>query len=204
MQVNYIINSHIAYKDALDNLLASMSYIDPSRYKIVIGGAKERVVVDNRIYVTHNSFDFTGIIDMLRYGWELGNWIMCLQDTMQFNPDTDALINHFDAKKSAIAVFGGQCNLVTYHRSVIEGYAGFFLENINLSKKQSIDFEGYPYKLLPENERGSYYSNCEVIGTTRLPNGNVDRIIERYTAINLLKYKANYGQTMEGTYHLQV
>lgn len=203
MDVGYIISSHKAYEIPLNKLVDSMfvSGVTPGNIFVAVGGYTEykEVIEGNWYNVDHNSFDFTGLIEFLQQDAWTPEYVMTLQDTMEFTEQTHALVmDGVDVTKEAIAVFGGQCNLVLYSSDYLYTVRDFIFAHKDMSKLESIRQEGILWKMLPDNRRGHYNNGTmDVIATEAYPyDTNIPRIVERYNAIQLLKYKANYGQNM--------
>jgi len=203
----YIINSHIDYSGPLSVLLDSMRSIPNSRKLIYVAGCTEARLFEHEgvlfHYVTHNSFDYTGLIELVDRPALLGGWrthFFCLQDTMELGSNADALIGETDESKWTTAVFGGQCNLVLYSAGYLMRQKPFIDSMRNCSKKQSVEFEGELWRRCPEPYRAVYpHSHIEVKTNVQSPYGqsSATRIQEYYRRVDIVKWKANWGQNME-------
>lgn len=197
--VTYIINSHARYITPLEKLLDSMSYIPKERIIVVVAEStvRDEVLVFNNgmrvVHVPHNSFDYTGALALFQRSLVTAPYIFFLQDTMEFGMNTDYFIRKApDAP--AVAAFGGQCNLVLYKRDYLEHHKDWILQRENLSKLDSITFEGRLWHMT--TEKASFANaTMEVLGTGN-PYKGAERIKEYYHSIDLTKWKANYGQNM--------
>ncbi len=198
--VTYIINTHSRYTIPLERLLDSMSYIP--KYRIVVVVADSKVTDEVSVYsdgmrvvhVNHNSFDYTGAISLFQRTIATEPYIFFLQDTMEFGMNTDYFIRKIPIEADAIAAFGGQCNLALYKRSYLESKKDFILARTNLSKLDSIMYEGALWKTA--DHKVSYHNSTMEVQGTGNPYGGAERIKEYYNAIDLIKWKANYGQNM--------
>ena len=198
--VTYIINTHGKYSVPLQRLLDSMSYIPKHRIIVVIAESTVRdeiLILPNGmrlVHVAHNSFDYTGALSLFQYNLLTYPYIFFLQDTMEFGMNTDYFIRKIPIDADAIAAFGGQCNLVLYKRSYLEVQKDFILARENLTKLESIHYEGALWKNAPHHT--SYHNSTMEIQGSGNPYGGAERIKEYYHAIDLIKWKANYGQNM--------
>lgn len=205
MEIGYIISSHARYAIPLGKLLMSMAYIGygkPFIYMVIADSEyDQRMVFENTIirHVTHNSFDYTGLIEFVQERPYFPDHIFTLQDTMEFSDAThDLIMDGIDPDAYATAVYGGQCNLVAYRYDYLLARDDFILAQRNHSKQESILHEGALWKTAPDNKRGHYNnSHLYVKPDYEYPYGtDVPRLVEYYTAIQLIKYKANHGQNM--------
>jgi len=203
MDIGYIISSNIRYQKPLEKLLNSMiSYgVKPANIFVAVGGSEvDRTVIDGRWYErSHNSFDYTGLIELILHTPDFPEYIMTLQDTTEFTEHThDLILNGINVENDGTAVYGGQCNLVVYRYSYLLEQRDYILSHRDMSKLHSIQTEGELWRMIPDNKRGHYNnSTMDVLSYEFYPYGTgIPRIVERYNAIQLLKYKANYGQSM--------
>lgn len=196
--VTYIINTHCSYTLPVERLLISMKNINPRNIIAVVAQCAEYKYLEldsgMQIYnVMHNSFDFTGAITLFDYNIRTHDHILFLQDTMELGNNSDTLIRNAP-DGPAISVFGGQCNLILFKRTYLEHHRKWILERRNLSKLESIQYEGMLWKMTSEHI--SYPDSCmEILGVDN-PYSGAERIKEYYSAIDLIKWKANYGQNM--------
>lgn len=205
--VGYLISSHQRYVLARDRLLASMQThgIDLARVVVVEGGHTGPGVDRNpqsatRIRATHTSYDYTGPIGWLEHTDAIPArlfWFW-LHDTCLVGPETDARIRQADPCRLATAVWGGQCNLMLVATAALQGARDWLLRLKHCTKRQAIDAEGRLWRDLPGAARASYGGDCRA-GNPVQPYGLAWRIPEYYTAIDLVKYKANWGQNTRQT-----
>lgn len=198
--VTYIINTHSRYTIPVERLLDSMSYIPKDRIIVVVADSKVRdevFVLANGmrlVHVSHNSFDYTGAIALFERNLITAPYVFFLQDTMEFGMNTDYFVRKAEDNAPAIAAFGGQCNLVRYRRDFLEHHKDFILARRNLSKHESIMYEGTLWHL--STEKASFPNGTMEVQGTGNPYGGAERIKEYYHSVDLVKWKANYGQNM--------
>lgn len=197
----FLINSHVGYDVALQQLLDSISNIPPQDIMIVIGGDTREYVLllpdDKRVFhVTHDSFDYTGLIKLLNTSIiNQYTHVFCLQDTMLCGENTYNLICSASSNSLAIAAFGGQCNLVLYRTDYLKSQRDFILSCRNCTKLESIHYEGALWKMTSDKIS---FPNSTISEDRQLyyPYNETPRIKEYYHAVDITKYKANYGQNM--------
>lgn len=203
--VTYVINTHGDYGKPLERLLDSMAYIPSDRIVIVRGGATTAFVYDEfygtrlqpilTVEVDHDSYDYTGVLAMQDYGIPTADHVFFLQDTMEFGMNTDYLVRSANADAEATAVYGGQCNLVLYRADYLMSQTMWqFIQNQrNISKLASIQYEGWLFHLA--ERKGAYVGDLFMRGI-EYPYSDVPRMKEFYSGIDLVKWKANWGQNM--------
>jgi hypothetical protein len=211
MKIGYLINTHAGYLAPLKRLLETITAagVEPERVLIVSGGnlihgipRVQRFLGYSLLEVEHDSWDYTALIELLMFancGGEFfeNTHFFCLQDTMEFGLRTDELLATADPEKWATAAFGGQCNLVLYRKDYLVAMRFFILARRNGSKEQSIEHEGALWKMLTQNlshrHEGAFPGAHEVTGKGK-PYSDVERIREYYPGVDIVKWKANYGQ----------
>lgn len=200
MQIGYLISSCIGYERPLGALMDSLFEIMESwEGKAVIGGYpahEDRLMTSLRAYVPHISYDYTALIDLVEYPADYPDWthVFLLHDTMQLGPQSDALIRQADPALQAVAVWGGQCNLALYRVDYLLSQREQLLRLKNCTKQQAVEAEGFLWRQLPAEQRGAYGGSCEVLGIGQ-PYGQAERIKEYYSGVDVIKWKANWGQT---------
>lgn len=197
----YLVSSHDRYGIPLERLLRSMEFVRAD-IMVVRGGSGCDVCHVNAAgyscHVTHNSFDYTALIHAIEKG-ELENYqhAFLLHDTMEFSHETSRLICQADPEMDATACYpGGQCNLCLFRTDYLMSKKDLILSMKNCTKQQAVDFEGVLWKDAP---RKALYPNAtvDVLGEEKV-YGGLTRRIERYNAIQLLKFKGSWGQDMPG------
>lgn len=199
--IGYLISSHIDYSAPRLRLLESTRGINPNRIVVVVGGcpAETRRMWHHPIVeVTHNSYDYTALIDYVEHADTYPDWshLFLLHDTMELGPDADYLIGQADRSKKAVAVWGGQCNLMLLRADYVRQCEAQLLGLKNCSKRYAVEMEGFLWRHLPESERGIYAGDCQQLGVEQT-YGGAERLREYYSGVDITKYKANWGQPGE-------
>lgn len=203
----YIISSHVEYQSPRRILVKSMldCGIDPTRIVVVVGGGG---LPDNvgegqpeEVRVDYNSYDFTGMIwvteSLDRLLPETDRFVF-LHDTMVFGERSDELFNSTQEDSWATAAESdAQCNLVCYHRDYLKSRAYDIQALKNCDKTTAINFERHFWRSCPEKHRYLYpRAECIPLGEDH-PYGGSLRRKEYYPAVDITKWKANWGQPVE-------
>jgi len=200
MRVGALVASHQNYTIPLERCIKSLAAFGDR--VIVIGGySEQRVTIAHGsvcIEAAHNSFDYTGLIEVVNHPALIAGWthVLCLQDTMEASPLTLDLAMSANRDAACVAACGGQCNLVLYRVDHLMERQVFIREQSNLSKLSSIHHEGSLWKTCDESRRDVFCgSGCLQIGHGT-PYSDVPRIKEYYPALGIVKWKANWGHNM--------
>ncbi len=197
-RLGYLISSCAGYERPLQRLALSMSA--PTRDIVaVVGGHAQRglhQIIVPQMWVTHTSYDYTAPIDFVEHPADYPDWshVFLLHDTMEAGPNADALIRQANPEHKATAVWGGQCNLLLLRADYARACARQILALKDCSKAQAIAAEGQLWRQLPERERG-VYGGLHWVDHPTAVYGGAERMVEHYTGVDLVKYKANWGQT---------
>ena len=211
MKVGYLINTHAGYVAPLKRLLVTLVEGGVACEDVLIvsgGNVLNGIPRYGRFFgfplleVEHNSWDYTGLIELVmdpnaKFFHEHTHFF-CLQDTMEFGTQSKALIEAADPEVNATAAFGGQCNLVLYNKVWLFATRKYIWEQRNNTKLQSIESEGALWKCLadkPDQRRTFAPGTHDVVGKGT-PYSEVERIKEYYAGVDIVKWKANYGQNM--------
>lgn len=209
MHIRYIISSHVRYASfTLPRLLTSMNNIDPDDVFVALGGAdrsEQRASDHATVFaVNHNSFDYTGIIEVIER--ELaGDWWFWMHDTCECGPEFRRLVEgNCDPTKEMTVVYvesnRNLCNFGLYNSALLHRHAGYFRSLKNLSKQEAISHEGALYR--DDLGTKAIYPNSgyHVIGHRDIYQNGTQRMIEHYSAVDLFKFKGNWGATGPGSY----
>lgn len=195
----YMVSTCKGYEGPLDVLLHSMrtSGIDPRAITVVSGGHAapgRRFWTSVPIYeVPHNSYDYTALIELVEMNGWIDRHLFLLHDTMELGPDSDRLIRAADPMMDATAVWGGECNLALYRVDYLMQCRAQLFGLKNCSKHYAVEMEGFLWRQLPDDRRGVYPGGI-AIGEASAPYGGVARQCVRYEGVDLIKWKANWGQ----------
>lgn len=202
MRIGVLVVSHVKYCAPLQNCVDTLGGF--ADRLIVVGGCDERRLGVRHgtvcLEVEQNSFDYTGLIEMVNNPVLVEGWthLLCLQDTMEATPIiTHELCKLARPEAVATAASGGQSNLVLYQVDYLMSRRDFINARFNCTKRDSVDYEGALWRGLPEGGRDQFRAADCVVLDKGCPFGNTTRIKEFYTALAVTKWKANWGQSME-------
>jgi hypothetical protein len=208
IDIGYVITSHGDYSVPLNHMFKNLPLSFPIDQCVIISGGHEYRDLEDwngipRFITTHNSWDYTSLIEIIEndFPW-LPKKLFFLQDTMIIGTRTHELVSDI-GDFAAVAAFGGQCNLCLYDRDYLSSQWNFIQARRNCSKLDSIIHEGALWKTCPPQYRSHYNpdnAKCDIIGIGK-PYDNAERITEYYNAVDILKFKANYGQNMHALIH---
>lgn len=196
--LGYLISSHKDYTEPRTRLLMSMQGIDPERIVAIVGGyvSEERRMWHRPIAcVTHNSYDYTALIDYVEHPDDYPRWshVFLLHDTMELGPESDRLIRSADPSLDAVAAWGGECNLGLYRADYLHERAAEILALKNCTKLQAVGAEGFLWRTCAEAQRGVYPGGID-IGESEATYGGAARQRVYYAGVDIVKWKANWGQ----------
>lgn len=202
-RIRYVVSSHVDYEYAtLPVILPSLSSIEPSDILVVVGGATQaREEVRCGIlflYVEHNSFEWTGIIEIVERNLE-ANWWFWLHDTCEcgpefrqlaegnFDPAADITAVHMDPEGPACSFGMYSYRLLMHHKDYLVGLKGLSEERV-IYEGGSLYRSDYGTKAIyPDATRYS-------LGQLDVYNSGVTRRMEHYSAVDLYKYKVSEGE----------
>jgi hypothetical protein len=147
-----------------------------------------------RLRACHNSFDYTGVLEVVKRREYLADTILLLQDTMLVGNRTEELVRAASKEHWATAAFGGQCNLMLLRMDYVLKISDWIRACENVSKARAIELEGQMWRMVPEEKRGHFRGDCVIKGRG-CPYGGAERIEEYYSGLDITKWKANYGQS---------
>lgn len=174
-----------------------MEYIPRQSICPVIGGCTSGPIFHEDVWrLGHNSFDYTSLIALIGGFLPPSEHVFLLHDTMEFTPETDALIRQADPEMDATAaVDGGQCNLCLFRTDYLMSKRKEIWNMKACSKLEAVQFEGVLWKDAPK--RALYpNSTVDVLGEEKV-YGGLPRRIEFYRSVGIKKFKASFGQDME-------
>jgi hypothetical protein len=170
--------------------------IDPRQITVVVGGAdKVWDEVCDQVhyrYVTHNSFDHTGLIEVIESDLE-GEYWCALHDTCEAGPRFYEAICTFDPDLEHTSIDrDGWMNMGVFSGDFLRGNAAYILSLKNCSKTRAMlserlymhmgfsgSIERTPYRIMGEKQP--------------YPGSNLRKVIY-FEAADLYKYMANHTQ----------
>jgi len=200
-RLGYLISSHKGYEAPLERLLSSMrNVVDDDDITIVAGGHDIPGVmlygpILPYVAVTHNSYDYTALIDVAETPARYARWdlVFLLHDTMELGADSDRLIRQADPALDCVAVWGGECNLCLYRVDYLLSKRQAILALKDCTKLDAVTAEGFLWRQLPPDRRGVYPGGIDIEYTQPI-YGGVERQRVMYTGVGITKWKANWGQ----------
>lgn len=206
-ELGLVITSHWNFDIARKRLFETLESFAPQiPFYLVIGGAPEAHQTVQSLYgskypcytsyVTHNSFEYTPLIELVDQIPALPDHLLCLQDTMEVGPNTIERAKQVNPDVWATAAFGGQCNLVTYRYDYLLARHGDIKAMQNITKHQSVEYEGLLWRAA---EKRDHYENalCVEDWHNYYPySTGTPRMKEYYTALDVIKWKANHARSM--------
>lgn len=194
MKTGILVSSCKDYNLAIMNLLPSLKF--SPRNLIVTGGYKEskeyKINDITTIGVTHNSFDFTGLIEIVSNPHLISDWthVLTVHDTMEIGEYTLDLCQLANPDVDATAANGGLTNLVLYKKEYLFSIKDLICEYKNRSKTEYVQSEGRFFHIA-KNKEDFPVTGVANLGTG-FPFSKVERIKEYYYALDIIKWKANY------------
>lgn len=213
-KIAYLVSSHFSYCTfAVPPLLQSMKESGvpaSSIFVIVCGCVREfdvKTIMGNFWYVNHESRNFCTFVEAINPKREESlkdfSHVFCLLDTCKAGPRFAELTSDIDIELDAVGAnpFCGfhktQSDLGAYKIDYLKKRGSIISMFKNAPPIVNFDYEGKMYEYAPTENRCFYggiggnqhYADAaDVYGTGTL------RLTEYYTAIDLYKYKSNWGQ----------
>jgi hypothetical protein len=214
MRMAYVVSSHITYTaHSVPRLLASMQRwgVPKDDVFVVVTDSGREIVQKGPActfwYVTHNSLNFSPYVELVNPAREKVlaeyDYVFFLMCTTEVGPRFVELTNSFQGSPDVVGGhrFNGseraQCDFGAYKISYVRSQERLIRETyLNCTGEVNIQFEGcmalyapvrqfYPWEG-PTMEKVAEPQDVYGVGTPR--------ITERYHAIDVTKYKANWGQ----------
>lgn len=168
--------------------------------RVVVGGHAGRstghYVLVEQIYVPHNSYDYTALIDFVEHPENYPAWshVFLLHDTMELGPNAEVIIRSADSTLYAVAPHGGECNLGLYRTDYVRACRAQLYGLKNCSKLYAVKMEGFLWRQLPDEQRGTYPGGIEISEPEQVYGGAARQRVY-YAGVDIVKWKANWGQT---------
>lgn len=196
--IRYVISSHIKYVGVtVPRTLRSLtvdSGIGSDRILVVCGGARTATCmmvdgVEHR-FVTHNSYDHTGLIEVVEKGERSPYWF-ALHDTCETGPEFRACSQDIDPSlEYTSAVREGWFNMGAFSWSFLQREADYVVSLRNCSKVQAILTERNYMRLA----RSGWYGSGEIryLGFENVYGNGVQRSRLYIPGLDMFKYQANW------------
>ena len=137
----FIISSHISsYKYALPKLIESLNrnYIPKENIVSVIGGCESKFIKDNILFTDHNSYDHTGIIEIIESNLQSKYWFV-LHDTCEAGPEFLNKLSKYKITKPYTALTEmAWMNMGLFSNFYIQNNKDYILSLKNCSKVRAI------------------------------------------------------------------
>jgi hypothetical protein len=201
MKIQYIVSSNVNYYEkTLPIIIGSLKNANVENILIYIGGSEtDFETTYDGIYckfVTHNSFDYTGIIEFVNNPNDC-DYVFLLHDTCEVDTDFKNKVENFDINKDIVYVTNlhvGQCNFAMIRYNLVINNKHYFNTLKNCNKEMAIQHEGH---LIRMTLNKTCYPNEDTIFSYETPYFGNTRQVEYFKHIGLKKYKANWGQTQD-------
>jgi hypothetical protein len=210
--IAFIVSSSTLYTAPRERLLPSLCAQSPLVYTVINAydtSQEDGLYMSDEdvsyICMRGGSWDFIGQIWASQLRHTVFEYAFFLQDTMMVEPwFVDYVVEYTDPDINVTAVHNGICNLMCCRMDYVRSRRESLQRMRNCTKKESIDHEGLLYTTAPRDKRALYDVERIPDLTPVYPYGSpTPRMTEYYTPIGITKYKANYGQTGEGSYYVQ-
>ena len=137
----FIISSHVSsYKYALPKLIDSLerNNIQIDNIISVVGGCENKFQKDNIIFTNHNSYDHTGIIEIIESNLESEYWFV-LHDTCEAGPKFFNKLTKYKINKPYISLTEmAWMNMGLFSNQYIQNNKDYILSLKNCSKVRAI------------------------------------------------------------------
>ncbi len=198
-ELHFVISSHINFAPiCLPRLLESLhtSGVPHANIRVVVGGSEseseEALKGIFYHYVTHNSFDFTGLIDVLDTNTKAERWFL-LHDTCEAGPLFYAKASAYDRQKPlCMASPHGWTNMGAFSWDFLEEARSFIMAMRNCSKERAMLSEGIFMRM---GDAGKY-AEYDYTVTKNIDVYQQGTMRQRcyFSSIDLIKYMANHAQ----------
>lgn len=148
-----------------------------------------------RLMVTHNSWEYTGLIEVAKKDLQGEAWFL-LHDTCEAGSQFDSRVRDgYDPSVDMTVVRGGQCNISLYKHDLLMKYRDNLLRMQGLTKDAAVRHEGYFFRSNACTWKPYPGDELEILGEKDVYGNGVPRQINYLHAVDLYKYKANWGQS---------
>lgn len=219
-KVKYVISTHVTYWDITKRrLIRSLSRagINNDDLLVVIAGGDEIKEYKEKgieyIQTTHNSWEYTALIELGRRKRTDADWWFLLHDTCEADTNFEDMVSKFDIGMNYDVVYGvptpvlGQFNIGLYNIDFLIRESDFFSGLKDITKAEGIKVEldrghlGIKSKaLLVSVVNGLNASRTRITENRDVYGNGVERQVYYLTACGLYKYLANAHAVEKGTW----
>ena len=195
-EIKFVINTYInqnkyIYEKLINSLISNS--IDPKNIYLVIGGCEEEKSEINLInyhYVKHNSYDHTGLIEIIDKNITSDYWFV-LHDTCSVGPNFYSKLLKKSFSEHNPILEEGWLNMGLFSQKFIEKNKKYILSLRNCDKMQAILSE----KMYPRLGKSFYLNsirNYDLQSTFDVYGDGVERSVVYFSEIDLYKYQTYY------------
>ena len=194
--IKFVINTYINQnKYIYEKLIKSLigNNIEPKNIYLVIGGCKEEKIefdLVNCHYVKHNSYDHTGLINVIEKNITSDYWFV-LHDTCSVGPNFYSKLLKKSFSEHNPILEEGWLNMGLFSQRFIEENKKYILSLRNCDKMQAILSE----KMYPRLGKSSYLNSkhdYDLQSTFDVYGDGVERSVVYFPEIDLYKYQTYY------------
>lgn len=214
MSIGYIVSTNIMYMDVtLPKLLASMEKIGIPHSDVVIFVGRHGHYLDKRldhcyrhVYLPYGGFEKTALIGATEVDLPFSHAFLLHDTCVVGERFHERIQNGTNLDADVTSTNNALCDFGAYRVAFLKHIAPYLHRLKDMTKHTAIAEEGAIYRQhmgitaeYPHNGR-----ECEIIGHADPYKTGVARMIEYYPAIDMYKYKANYGQTNQSNYIVNI
>ena len=189
----FIISSHISsYKHALTKLLDSLERNDIPKENIisVVGGCENKFIKDDIIFTDHNSYDHTGIIEILESNLQSKYWF-ALHDTCEAGPSFFSKLSNYKVTRPYIALTEmAWMNMGLFSHQYILENKDYILSLKNCSKVRAILSEKIYARLDEYDWFGNQKDYHRIRDCKNIYNDDKKRDVLYFPCIDLYKFQS--------------
>lgn len=159
-----------------------------------------------KIYLPYSGFEKTALIGATEFDLPFSH-VFLLHDTCEVGPRFHELVQQgTDCTVDITSTNNALCDFGAYRVDFLRSITPYLHALKGMSKYTAIEEEGaiYRKRMGTTAEYPHNGHECEIIGHTDPYKTGVQRMIEYYPAVDMTKYKANYGQTNQSNYIVSI
>jgi len=207
MNIGYIVSTNIDYMDITVPKLIN-SFTSTERVHVFVG--KSRVNYNYRIgegpiyhYVQYGAYEHTALIGAVEFSLPY-DAVFLLHDTCEVGPNFEQLVKDGASDNDMTVIWNAMCGFGLYKLSLLHRIKPYLDGLKDCDKHTAMVQEGQIFR--SKMGTASVYPNDSYInkGTQDIYGTGKHRLIEYYGAVDLYKYKANYGNTTPDNYIVRI